>query len=85
MAPPLLETTFVTSADNKCIVGIINGGHLNLQHVIVDGQGVGNDNYRLSGIGFRNSGGKIANCKIKEVRDTPLSGAQHGAILDALP
>jgi len=78
ISPPILDTTFVTSADNKCVVGIINGGKLNIQRLTVDGQGLGNSNYRFVGIGFRNSGGAVLYCKIIDIQDTPFSGAQHG-------
>lgn len=78
LSPPILQTTFVTSADNKCIVGIINGGFLALSGVTVDGQGLGNSNYRFVGVGFRNSGGVLNFCNIRNIMDTPFSGAQHG-------
>ena len=44
----------------------------------VDGAGKGNVNYRMEGIAFHNAGGAVQNCEIKDVRDTPLGGAQHG-------
>jgi len=45
---------------------------------IINGRGIGNANYGLIGIQFFEASGEIKNNIIKAVRDTPLSGAQHG-------
>lgn len=78
LSPATLATSFVTSADNKCVVAAINGADLSLREVTVDGQGLGNSNYKFSGVGFRNAGGAVLHCEIKDIQDTPFSGAQHG-------
>jgi hypothetical protein len=84
LAPATLQTTFVTSGQNKCIVGVVNSAQLDLRGVTIDGQGRGNSNYRFMGVGFRNTAGQLSNCEIKGVRDTPLSSANHGVGLYAL-
>ncbi|MFH1999285.1 MAG: hypothetical protein ABIK28_06370, partial [Planctomycetota bacterium] len=77
-SPALLNTTFVTSANNKCIVGVINGGYLTLSDLTLDGLGLGNSNVRFTGIGVHNSGASVTDCTIFDIRDTPFSGSQHG-------
>ncbi len=78
ISPAVLNVTFSTSYDYKCIVGVINGGDLTLTEVTVDGQGLGNANYRFIGVGFRNSGGTLTGLDIVDIQDTPFSGSQHG-------
>jgi hypothetical protein len=51
--------------------------------LVVDGNGAGNANVRFSGVAFRNAGGGIYNCEVKNVRDTPFSGGQHGVAVYA--
>jgi hypothetical protein len=82
-SPATLAVSFTTSADNKCIVGVINGGELMLHGMTIDGQGLGNSNYRFCGVGFRNTGGTITDCELINIQDTPFSGAQHGVAIYA--
>ncbi len=56
---------------------------MTIQDLIVDGAGKGNANYRFQGIGYHNAGGKVSGVEIKDVRDTPFSGSQHGVALYA--
>jgi hypothetical protein len=77
-APPVLVPSFMTSAEMKCMIAVTNGGDLALKSVTLDGGGVGNDNYLFIGIGFLDSTGLVQYCKIKDVRDTPISEAVHG-------
>lgn len=84
LAPATLQTTFVTSGQNKCILGVVNGAQIDLRGFTIDGQGRGNSNYRFMGIGFRNTAGQVSDCEIKDVRDTPLSSANHGVGIYAL-
>ncbi len=44
----------------------------------IDGLGLGNTNNRFVGVAFRNAGGTLQNSTIKDIRDTPFSGTQHG-------
>ncbi|HPF70110.1 MAG TPA: FlgD immunoglobulin-like domain containing protein [Candidatus Krumholzibacteria bacterium] len=44
----------------------------------MDGLGQGNANNRFLGLGLFNAGGTFADMRITGMRDTPLSGVQHG-------
>ncbi len=76
-APNTLETKFTTSAANKPIIFITNAV-VTLQDLVVDGAGKGNANYRIVGIGVYNAGGLIDNVEVKDIREEPLNGNQHG-------
>ena len=81
-SPASLATKFVTSADNKPVVYVhATGG--TIEQLTVDGDGKGNANYRISGIAFYNAGGTVDHVDIVHVRETPLSGTQHGVALYA--
>ena len=80
-SPTTLATTFITSSAKKCVVGIINNGNLAIKDLTVNGLGRGNANYQFVGIGFRNSGGTVQDCKILDIKDTPFSGNQHGVAI----
>lgn len=82
-SPDTLTKKFTTSADNYPIVYIHDASNVNVEDLMVDGAGKGNANYRFVGIAFRNAGGAVRNSEIKDVRDTPFSGAQHGVALYA--
>jgi hypothetical protein len=89
--PPPTPMThyFTTSANNYAILSAENSDAVNISNLTVDGLGLGNINSRFIGIGYHNAGGTIDNCAIKDIRDTPISGGQHGigvyAYVDALP
>ncbi len=68
---------------NKPVIYIHDAGNVIVKDLVVDGAGKGNANSRFIGIGFHNAGGKVANCTVKNIQDTPLSGAQHGVALYA--
>jgi hypothetical protein len=80
-SPVTLAATWSTPSVNKCVVGVINNGNMTLQNLTVDGLGRGNSNNRFVGVGFRNSGGTVQNCKLLNIKDTPFSGAQHGVAI----
>ena len=73
-----MAVTFTTSYNQYCVVGAINNSHLNIIGFTIDGLSNGNSHYRYVGIGYRNSGGSILNCDIKNIQETPFSGTQHG-------
>ncbi len=77
-APDDVPVCFTTSAANKPVVCAINGADLEIETLTVDGRGVGNANVRFHGIAFRNAGGAVQDVAITGVRDSPLSGVQHG-------
>jgi hypothetical protein len=83
-SPSVLATKFVTGANNnKPVVYIHDATGVTVQQLTVDGDGKGNGNYRMEGIAFYNAGGTVDHVTITRVRETPLSGAQHGGALIA--
>ena len=77
-APASLATTFTTSGPNKPVVHAQGAADIRVQNLTVDGQGLGNANNRIVGVGYWNAGGKVIDCDIKAIRNTPLDGAQAG-------
>jgi len=83
LSPAVLTKSFTTSAANKPVLYIHDADPVEVRDLVVDGNGAGNANVRFSGVAFRNAGGGIYNCEVKDVRDTPFSGAQHGVAIYA--
>lgn len=79
-APDVLATCFTTSAAQKPVVCIKNAT-ATIDTFTVDGAGKGNANNRFSGVAFYNAGGALQNSAIVDIRDTPLSGVQHGVAI----
>lgn len=77
-SPASLATSFTTSAANFPVVLLENAADIRLAGVTVDGDGQGAANYRFMGVAFWNAGGKLLNCDVVRVRDTPFNGSQHG-------
>jgi hypothetical protein len=81
LSPVTLTEKYTTSVDNYPVVYVHDADPVVIQDLLVDGAGRGNANYRFNGVAFRNAGGGIYNCDLKDVRDTPFSGSQHGVAL----
>lgn len=79
-SPAALATKF---SNNKPVVYIHDATGVTVQQLTVDGDGKGNANYRMEGVAFYNAGGTVDHVTITRVRETPLSGAQHGVALYA--
>ncbi len=77
-SPNTLTKYFTTSANNYPIIWVHDADNVVIEDLVVDGAGKGNSNYRFVGIGYDNSGGKIEDVEIKDVRNTPINGTQHG-------
>jgi len=67
-----------TSYDWHAMVCVINDADLTIQDLTIDGAAKGNANYKFMGVAFHNAGGAVNNTTIKDVRNEPFSGAQHG-------
>ncbi len=77
-SPDTLTLFFTTSADNYPIVYAHDADGIALEHLTVDGAGKGNANYRFVGVGYANAGGAVEDVEIVGIRETPISGNQHG-------
>lgn len=78
VSPATLTASFATPSINKPVVLLQNAADIRVRDLTVDGNGQGNANNRFIGIGFWNAGGKVLDCDVVRVRDTPWSGVQHG-------
>jgi hypothetical protein len=76
-SPELLNTSFVTSSNNK-VVFYVNGGNVEVSNLTIDGFYRGNSNYRMIGLGFYNASGLVDNVEVINIQNSPANGAQHG-------
>lgn len=65
-------------ADRRSVIACMNAADIRVRDMTIDGLGRGNGNYRMYGVGFWESGGKILSCRVTGIRETPLSGSQQG-------
>lgn len=63
---------------NRPILWLEGCASADLSNLTIDGDGFGNNNYRMIGVAFRNSGGSLTNVNVTEIRETPFNGNQHG-------
>ncbi|MDD5646798.1 MAG: hypothetical protein PHW86_06475, partial [Candidatus Bipolaricaulis sp.] len=78
-APDKLTQYFMSGSNkNYPIIYVHDTDNAVIQDLVVDGLGKGNTNSRFVGIGFYNAGGAVDNVEIRNVENTPFSGAQHG-------
>jgi hypothetical protein len=77
-SPLTLTKYYTTSANNYPIVYVHDIDTPEISNFTVDGAGRGNGNYRFQGFGFRNAGGTVSGCIIKDISETPINGMQHG-------
>ncbi|MBI2723860.1 MAG: right-handed parallel beta-helix repeat-containing protein [Chloroflexi bacterium] len=82
-SPATLATKFTTSGPNKPIIYVTGTTGVTVSNLTVDGLGLGNTNNRFEGIAFYNAGGTVDNAEVKGIRETPLSGTQHGVAIYA--
>jgi len=78
LSPNVLALSYMTSDVNKPVVFVHGANDVIIKNLTVDGGGKGNANYRFQGIGFRNAGGTIRDCEIRDIRNTPIDGMQAG-------
>ncbi len=78
-SPASLPLSFSTPGNNNYpVVYIHDVANAVVHDLTVDGAGQGNSNYRFIGVAFWNAGGHLLSCDVKNVEDTPFSGAQDG-------
>lgn len=77
-SPTSMPICFTTSYPHYPIVCVKDGATATIDNFTIDGAGRGNGLYRFVGVAFRNAGGTVKNSIIKDIRETPFSGAQHG-------
>jgi len=80
-SPDILTKSFTTSAINKPIIYVHDVDGVIIRDLTVDGAGKGNANYRFVGIGIYHAGATVKDIEVKNIRDTPFSGAQHGVAI----
>jgi hypothetical protein len=84
VSPVTLTKSFITSGTtHNYPVIYVHDADAVVNGFTIDGAGRGNANYRFVGVGFRNAGGTLSQCTIRDVRDTPIGGTQHGVAVYA--
>ncbi|MFC1799949.1 FlgD immunoglobulin-like domain containing protein, partial [Candidatus Eisenbacteria bacterium] len=83
-SPASLSKYFTTGTKNNYpVIYVHDSDGVTVKDMTVDGLSRGNTNYRFEGVAYYNAGGTIDNCEIKDIKDTPISGAQHGVAIYA--
>ena len=77
-SPDKITQSFTSSAANFPIVYVHNADDVTVQGFTIDGLSKGNSNYRFVGVAYYNAGGTVDNNTVKNIQNTPFSGAQHG-------
>lgn len=77
-SPATLGTSFTTGSVNYKAIITSLAPSVAIENLTVDGAGQGAANNRFTGIGYYNSGGSVQNTDVRDVRESPLSGNQHG-------
>jgi len=67
-SPNTLPLFYTTSANNRPVVFVHNTDGGTVRDLTVDGDGKGNGNNRMQGVGYYRSGGLVANLTVKGVR-----------------
>ncbi len=78
LSPTTLTYFFNTGSVNYPVVGVDSVTGVAIENLRVDGAGRGNGNYKFEGVAFWNAGGTVEDCVVTGIRETPISGAQHG-------
>ncbi len=74
VSPTSLTTTF----ENLKPIISTSSAKLSLNNLTIDGQGRGNANYRMVGVGLLNSSGSLTDVSIVNIKETPANGNQGG-------
>lgn len=81
VSPAALATKFTTAYPYKPVLFATGAASIDVRDLTVDGDGQGNANNRFTGIAYWNAGGRILDCDVVRIRDTPFSGVQHGVAI----
>ena len=74
----LAPVTMAANIANDRAIVYVENAEVTIRGFTVDGAGRGNLNKRFLGIYYRDAGGRIDNCIISDIRNTPFSGRQDG-------
>ncbi len=66
------------NGDRKAVLAILSSTNVTVTNLTIDGDNLGNSNYRMYGVAYWNSGGSMTNCRVLRIQDNPFSGTQHG-------
>ncbi|MCC6963892.1 MAG: T9SS type A sorting domain-containing protein [candidate division Zixibacteria bacterium] len=72
------------SNNNFAVVSVESSTGVDISDLTIDGLGLGNSNYRFVGAAYFNAGGSMTDVEVKDCRNTPLDGGQHGIGIYAL-
>jgi|GEM_PF-1628768 parallel beta-helix repeat protein len=78
VSPATLTSSFPTGSYNNFPVVFVDGVNATISGVTIDGNHMGDANYRFVGVGFWNGGGTFSDAKVINVMNSTFSGAQHG-------
>lgn len=62
----------------KAVIYVHDADLVYVRDLTVDGDGTGDTNNQLVGIGYNNAGGGVYGCTVTKMRHTPLNGVQGG-------
>jgi len=77
-SPADLDTLFTFRGDDSYPVVLVNGSDADVRNLTVDGDGQGDANREFFGVAYVNASGTVSNVTVTGVRESPLSGNQHG-------
>ncbi|MEO6708472.1 MAG: lamin tail domain-containing protein, partial [Planctomycetota bacterium] len=77
-SPVALSYSFTTGASNFPVIGVHDCSGVTIRDLRVDGFGRGSGNYRFVGVAWFNAGGTGSNLRVVGIRETTVTGSQHG-------
>jgi PGF-pre-PGF domain-containing protein len=77
-SPATLTEKFTDARGDNYPVLFVDNADADVRSLTVDGAGQGDNNVYFYGVVYRNATGTVADVTVENVRETPLSGTQHG-------